>query len=624
MWLQVRFETAGGKDSKTTSVVEGNLSPYWDETMTFDFDIASQYQLDTQKAYIEVWDSDRVKDDQIGSFELDLGFLWRQKDHELYRRWLSLSDSTGTFLGVQGYLRITACLLPEGAEPKTVRDEIPSGDELQDVLMGSSIETIESVVKVNCFRADGLPDMDRTGGNGEGTRCDPFVAVKIDGVLGSTLHKDGTTTPEWNETLMVPVKQPKHGPNTSGRVRISVFDHDGLGIAAKLGLSATGDGFLSKAVSGVEAATGLDVDGDGTRTRNPHHNLTTCCQMLKTRLLVVAGALGADGTAIDGALEKANDLIGSTDIEFDAISEHWKKPCWVNLYGAPSSARDFSVSNLMGEAKRAVAEMESGAIEASAYRGRVLLSAAVQKNVQDPKLLCKGQLPIPPKKTRHPPQAVKFKLRVCVLEGSSLPHVGNQKLRVEVCHGLAEPKQTTSRNWRSSGSKSKSKTGRVQWYNELDVDASYPNDIMQIPDIFINLLDEKGNRLAYRRIPVLDTKTNSINTNDIWDLTDMENFDGLLKASWYDLKRDVFGPLKKAVFPGQLSICIGFVRTDGLPIGNRMNRRQAIRKEDLDAAGQARVESIERSMAGDGPHEAPAGSDEQVIRRPTIIYYPWP
>ena len=158
------------------------------------------------------------------------------------------------------YLRITACLLPEGTKPKTVREEISSGDELKDVLMGSSIETIESVVKVNCFHAEGLPDMDRTGGDGEGTRCDPFVAVNVGGILGLTLHKDGTTTPQWNETLTVPVKQPKHGPNTSGIVRVSVYDHD-ASLRSQLGLSATGDGLMSKAVSKAESSLGIDVDG---------------------------------------------------------------------------------------------------------------------------------------------------------------------------------------------------------------------------------------------------------------------------------------------------------------------------------------------------------------------------
>jgi hypothetical protein len=38
----------------------------------------------------------------------------------------------GNYLGVQGYLRVTACLVPDGAEPKTVRGEILSGDALQD------------------------------------------------------------------------------------------------------------------------------------------------------------------------------------------------------------------------------------------------------------------------------------------------------------------------------------------------------------------------------------------------------------------------------------------------------------------------------------------------------------
>lgn len=570
-------------------MVEDELAPFFDETMTFDFDITSEYQLDTQKAYLEVWDSDLGEDQLIGGFEMDLGFLWRQDNHELYRRWLSLSDTTGTYLGVQGYLRVTACLLPEGAEPKTVRDDISEGDELKDVLMGSSIETIESIVRVDVFKAEGLPDMDRTGGD-DGKRCDPFVAVKCGGILGSTLHQDRTTSPQFNESLTIPVKQPKYGPHTSGVVRISVFDHDEnikTKIAETFNLSAKGDGFLSKAIDKVESATGVDVDGDG--------------------------ALGAEGQAIEGALEDMHDLVGSTDIDFEEIAQHWKRPSWVNLYGPPQTAKDLlKLKNLTGEAKRVAKQMTSGDIEATAYRGRVLVSADVKENVPEPKLLCEGQLPIPRKRRKEPPQTVPFRLRVCVLEGVSLPNPKagseNNKLKVEVRHGVASPIETRrSNNRREEGSKGN--TGSSEWFAELDIEAHYPNDITQIPDVFINILGAEDKRLSYIRIPVLDKKTKSINRNDLWDLDDMHNFDGLHKASWYTLKRDVFGPLGKSDFPGLLSVCIGFGRVDGkTPIGNRMQPTSPMLAPTLSKA-------LLGSSAG-GPAEAVPGDDpEEEIKK---------
>lgn len=519
--IQIRCEAGkkNGELSSITSEVKKTLSPFWDESFSFDFEIEDEWQLDTQKVFLEVWDSDAMSDDLIGNFELDLGFLWRQENHELHRRWFGLSDPSGEYLGVQGYLRASAVLLLDGEEPKTVHDKSSYSDEVKDVLLGSSVETIDSVVKINCFSGQELPDMDRTGGGGAGNRCDPFVSVTVDGIMGSTKYRSGTTNPTWNETVTIPVKQPAHGPKASCRVRIAVVDHDesvASAITSKLGITTQGDGFMSKVVSKAESLTGLDIDDDGK--------------------------LGADGEVKEGALEKKNDLIGFANIDFEELEQgFWQHPCWVNLYGAPSTANNLE--NLVGEAKQHTKRMNNGAAEASEYRGRVLISASVRKNEADPKLLCNGQLPITRKKMRkiqtERPLELPFKLHVCIVEGASLPY-NNKKLRVEVAHGVNPRKYTARRHNRIEGRK-KEKTGRARWYSELEIFSDFPDDVSQIPDIFINLVDEDGDRLSYVRIPVFDQETTYMNRQDIWDLDDMRNFDGLHKVAWYKLKRYVAG-----------------------------------------------------------------------------------
>jgi hypothetical protein len=69
--------------------------------------------------------------------------------------------------------------------------------------------------------------------------------------------------------------------------------------------------------------------------------------------------------------------------------------------------------------------------------------------------------------------------------------------------------------------------------------SNFPDDLEQIPDIFINLLDEDGNRLSYIRIPVFDKEQKCMNWHDLWQLDNMLNFDGLHKAAWYGMKRYV-------------------------------------------------------------------------------------
>ena len=106
-------------------MVEKSFSPFWDETLSFEFNILSEAQLDSQKAYIEVWNSKIGMDDLIGAFELDFGFLWREENHELHRRWVGLTDP----LGEPGRAGLPESLqLVDGTAPKTDYDDDSDSD----------------------------------------------------------------------------------------------------------------------------------------------------------------------------------------------------------------------------------------------------------------------------------------------------------------------------------------------------------------------------------------------------------------------------------------------------------------------------------------------------------------
>jgi hypothetical protein len=208
-----------------TDTIDENLCPVWDETLVFDTDIQSAYQLDASSITFECWDADTVSDELIGAFELDLGQVWQSTDHELYRRWVALTDITGKHEGVQGYLRVSVAIVPEGCNRVTQHDEHVDFDDLVDVLVSPSIEMVGAELVISCFSAERLPPMDSLSGS-----CDPYFMVDFAGKADTkTKHVSNTLDPVFNEQLIVPVFLPRHGPPTSNRIRCCVWDYPAVG-----------------------------------------------------------------------------------------------------------------------------------------------------------------------------------------------------------------------------------------------------------------------------------------------------------------------------------------------------------------------------------------------------------
>jgi hypothetical protein len=56
------------------------------------------------------------RDCVIGSFKMDIGYVYDEKNHSLVSKWLLLSDTEDMMSGAKGYLKVTINVLGPGDE----------------------------------------------------------------------------------------------------------------------------------------------------------------------------------------------------------------------------------------------------------------------------------------------------------------------------------------------------------------------------------------------------------------------------------------------------------------------------------------------------------------------------
>jgi hypothetical protein len=91
---------------------------------------------------------------EIGTYEFDIPAIYDLENHELYRhnrtlspltflgKWIALSDKTGTFTGIQGYVKLSVTVLGPD-EIAVVHDEKDEEDEETEGIDLQSLVKIE-------------------------------------------------------------------------------------------------------------------------------------------------------------------------------------------------------------------------------------------------------------------------------------------------------------------------------------------------------------------------------------------------------------------------------------------------------------------------------------------------
>jgi len=217
-----------GDQKKNTPVQKKTVNCTWDYLMFFELKMTPE-EFFHDKITLKVMDANTIlRDVEIGGYEFDASYIYEQKNHEIYRKWIALTykDEENAKIkttGVQGYLKLSICVLgPKDSAPahddKEELDEETEGADLQSmVLMPPDVKTQDFSLEVSLFKAEGLPKMDAFG------TADGYVGVKYGGTKEMVTEVvKNTFTPQWLEKISLPFQM----PSMADVIRLQVRDWD--------------------------------------------------------------------------------------------------------------------------------------------------------------------------------------------------------------------------------------------------------------------------------------------------------------------------------------------------------------------------------------------------------------
>lgn len=102
--------------TKYTKTMKSTNSPFWDEVFFFNF-ISSEKELFKDVIEFNVLDysgSAFTRNELVGSFATDIGFIYDEPSHSIIHKWLLLGDPEDNTTGAKGYLNVTVNVLGPG------------------------------------------------------------------------------------------------------------------------------------------------------------------------------------------------------------------------------------------------------------------------------------------------------------------------------------------------------------------------------------------------------------------------------------------------------------------------------------------------------------------------------
>lgn len=434
------------------------ISCVFDELFIFDFKNKTKEELEEAIIQIEVRNDNLVQkmtggQRLIGSSVHDLaGIYCGNKNHELHRQWVGLMDNEDkTASGVQGFLKFSVQIVGPG-------EKLPQHNEEED-------------------RA-----------------ADQQKEIEAGGDIGSLALSVPSLSKSW-QYIVVAVHKCEGLPVMDGQTLTS---------------SAKTDAFCQLAYAGGKPIRTkvVTIKGDSQLAINPPFN----CELWYPVSVPVSTQV-IKFSVWDRDIEK-NELIANV---VEKIPNFYKgdnlqdkhRPKWYNLYGSPEYKTGQSLVNNAGKLASGAAKVLSVATnkigatnfidykkkynafpnEAPVYKGRALLSFRMEKALpprkggkkykDETKPIKKSIKRMEYKEPKTAEYILKVQLMLATqLKGSNLMSATEYKVKISI--GLYEAT--------SKGAKVDS-TGLCKWgADEIKISTILPDDLEQIPDIFIYLL----------------------------------------------------------------------------------------------------------------------------------------
>eukprot|EP00633_Aureoumbra_lagunensis_P005480 CAMPEP_0197308502 /NCGR_PEP_ID=MMETSP0891-20130614/6865_1 /TAXON_ID=44058 ORGANISM="Aureoumbra lagunensis, Strain CCMP1510" /NCGR_SAMPLE_ID=MMETSP0891 /ASSEMBLY_ACC=CAM_ASM_000534 /LENGTH=1990 /DNA_ID=CAMNT_0042792899 /DNA_START=20 /DNA_END=5992 /DNA_ORIENTATION=+ len=460
--------------SKKTRVIRKVTSCVFDETLYFNLSALSKKQIEEAVVEIQCYDYDTfTAHDLIGIATFDCKAVHALPDHELYHHWTGLIDTKSkNDNGYQGFLKLSITVLGPGDAQK-FHDldkeylEEQALEEKEDALGGLSLGSGPSIdehlnfLVVYIWEAEDLPKMDPSFFFKDAGSIEAYVKVEF---AGNSIHT--STVNISGRGNMAPVFNeelwlPVIEPTKAKRITLGMWDYNTFSPHAPV------------------AHLYFDYD-ELKRNEAANRSSTTG----KNSFFGLGSAAKYDG----------------------------QRPRWYNLYGAPLGV----------QGKRGGIQNRYGGIEASTYRGRVLVSMEIITKPSSKEQQVAHRVPFRFKPTEGlKPMAVKYYLRCFAIMGSEIPTfrtagaISSIKMALLVSIGNYQIKYSFEQNRR----------GVVIWndYQTLK-NIELPVTIEDVPDVCIYLIKgpPRSQSICYCRVPAASLLK--------------EQF--LAEPKWYQLRAD--------------------------------------------------------------------------------------
>eukprot|EP00741_Cyanophora_paradoxa_P024855 tig00000310_g23996.t1 len=233
---------------------------------------------------------------------------------------------------------------------------------------------------------------------------------------------------------------------------------------------------------------------------------------------------------------------------------------WITLYGAPPGTMKL---------KKDADMMNLGRKTGNWYRGRLLVSATVQPGVVDPKA---GKAKIDRERVPPEPKMRTYTLRCDAHAAADIPMgLIAYTCLLEVTIG---PYSATSRPVPM-------KDGTARWYEPImDIDCEFPEDLDQVPDIFINVYKNTNTPEPTSRMSFIRLKAKTV----FGDGTPEAFRKAMQPVEWVKLTDD---PLNESAegtdFPGFLLFGLGFGHEEHRPVDRAILRPPKMSRYELRA-----------------------------------------
>ncbi|GAB6022296.1 hypothetical protein CHUAL_006419 [Chamberlinius hualienensis] len=225
-----------GDQKKHTSVKESTNCPYYNEYFVFDFQMPSAVLFDKMITLSVLYSRNLIRTGTVlGSFKMDVGTVWSQRDKQFFHKWAILTDPQDPIGIPKGYIKCDISVIGKGDTIKIPQKSAKDEDDIEENLLlpdGFPAERQRARYIIRIYKADGLPRMNagimanvKKAFTGEvQDLVDPYVQATFAGATGKTSVKKNSYAPVWNEQIVFT----DMFPPLCQRIKIQLRDNDSV------------------------------------------------------------------------------------------------------------------------------------------------------------------------------------------------------------------------------------------------------------------------------------------------------------------------------------------------------------------------------------------------------------